>query len=149
MAAGGGTVSPLYIYTGVDTTMRLKLVDNTLICQSSGGAGTHEDLGDWSDPPLYLGRAACYFNRAPNVTDDAVAARAADVFTEVWGLVDALPLGFTPSRIASVELLGSGRDGVSVGEASGDCWITWSDDTVTVNDDEGSSSMYCFKINFE
>lgn len=145
----GKSVRSLYVYTGVDTTMSLRLSGNTLVCRSSGGAGTHGDLHEWNSPPLHLGRAACYVRRDAVPSNADVISHAAELFTVVWDLNAPLPLGFSPAKIASVEFIGSGRGDVPCGEQSGDCWITWSDDSVTVNDDEGGSSMYCFKINFE
>ena len=150
ISASSSGKGPLYIYTGVDTAMRLQLVGKTLVCRSSGGAGTHDELREWDSPPLHFGRAACYFRfRDPGCPDDDIVANAAELFTEVWELGQPLNLGFKPSRIASVDLLGSGRDWVSCGEAGGNCWIMWSDDAITVNDDDGASSMYCFRVNFE
>ena len=151
VAAGGGHKS-LYIYTGVDTRMVLTLSGDTLVCRESGGAGTHGDLSAWSSPPLLLGRAVCYYRNTSipaGFSNADIIDHASELFSLRWEMGEPLPLGFTPAGIASVELIGSGRDQVTCGEEFGDCWINWDDGSVTVNDSTGSSSMYCFRINFK
>ena len=141
----------LYIYTGVDTAMQLRLEGATLVCEATGGAGTHDGLYGWTEPPLYFGSAACYCRFGDiGLDDDAVIAAAADLFHDIWQLDFPLPLGFKPAKIDRVELIGSGREDVSCGrDASGYCYVRYDDDTITINDSESSSSMYCIKISFK
>ena len=142
---------PLYIYTGVDTQMRLELVDGVLVCRDSGGAGEHEDLGEWNDPPLLLGYPACYYALGNiEASNEEIIERPYEYFTNIWALEDPLPLEFAPSEITALNLVGSGRDWVPVNDdnATSDNWIYWGPDTILINDSSGGSTMYCIKINF-
>lgn len=140
LLVGGGGGPSLFIRAGVDTTLGLRLDGGYLVCTSNGGAGMHRDLAA-NYPDVYFSRPACWCHLG--------AGRPA-AYSEIWELDSPLPLGFAPARITSVELVESGRSNVGVGgKASSDCRIEWSDDTVRVVDDRGSSSLYEIKINFE
>jgi hypothetical protein len=133
MAAADAGMS-LIIEMGLDTEIRFVLSGNTLTVGNQysydyGGIGTHYDLEN-NYPDLYFGSPMCYADG------------------KLWDLTEPLRLGFTPAKIAGVELLESGRSDVSVGDGNGMCSIVWTDDHVDVVDNEGSSSRYLIKINF-
>ena len=122
----------LVIEMGLDTEIAFRIIGDTIVADGwdYGGIGTHSDL-EWNYPDLYFGENKCYANG------------------EIWDLHEPLRLGFIPTRIASVELLESGRSSVSVGEMSDACYIVWTDTELTVSDGDGSSSRYLIKITFE
>ena len=122
----------LVIEMGLDTEIAFRIIGDTIVADGwdYGGIGTHSDL-EWNYPDLYFGENKCYANG------------------EIWDLHEPLRLGFTPERIASVELLECGRDEVSVGEARGRCYITWTDSYFDMVDDAITSSRYLIKVNFE
>ena len=132
----GAVVTELILEMGLDSRMRFRLSGGTLVADNSawnwgwGGIGTHYDL-ERNYPDLYFGENKCYANG------------------KIWDLHEPLRLGFTPKKIASVELLECGRDEVSVGEARGRCYITWTDSYFDMVDDAITSSRYLIKVNFE
>ena len=136
LMVAGGVPKELILEMGLDSRIRFRLSGTTFVADPSewgcdyGGIGTHYDL-ELNYPELYFGSTKCYANG------------------ELWDLRQPLQLGFAAGRISGVELLESGREGVSVGEASGSCHIVWSDNYIDFVDDEGSSSRYLVKIIFE
>ena len=132
----GGSIKDLVLEMGLDSRMRFRLEGGTLIADDSayhwnfGGIGTHYDL-ERNYPDLYFGSNKCYANG------------------KVWDLHEPLKLGFTPAKIASVELLECGREEVSVGEARGRCYIVWTDSYFDMVDDAITSSRYLIKVKFE
>ena len=122
----------LVIEMGLDTEIAFRIVGDTIVADGwdYGGIGTHDDL-EWNYPELYFGEPKCYANG------------------RVWDLREPLRLRFTPTKVAQVELLESGRGSVSVGEMDAECYIVWTDTEITVSDGEGSSSRYLIKITFE
>ena len=130
IAANNG--KELVIEMGLDTEIAFRIVGDTIVAYGwdYGGIGTHDDL-EWNYPDLYFGSHKCYANG------------------KLWDLTEPLRLGFTPTRVAQVELLESGRGSVSVGETDAECYIVWTDTEIRVVDDAGSSSRYLIKITFE
>jgi len=126
----------LVIEMGLDNSVTFTLVNGALVASDGpwgwdlGDVGNHYGI-EYEYPDLYFGRHACYANG------------------QVWEMEEPLPLGWMPSRIKEVQLLECGRDEVSVGTEDGMCWITWTDTSVTVTDDDCSSSRYLIKIIFE
>lgn len=136
MMGVGSVETELILEMGLDSRMRFRLSGRTLIADNNawnwgwGGIGTHYDL-ERNYPNLYFGSHKCYANG------------------KIWDLHEPLRLDFAPARIANVELLECGRTDVSVGEAHGRCYITWTDSYFDMVDDAISSSRYLIKITFE
>ena len=136
MMKKGAVAKELILEMGLDNRIRFQISGDAIVANTSnggwsyGGIGTHHDLPK-KYPDLYFGEPKCYANG------------------KIWDLHEPLRLGFTPKKIASVELLECGRDEVSVGEARGRCYITWTDSYFDMVDDAITSSRYLIKVNFE
>lgn len=122
----------LILEMGVDTQIDIRLVNGVLEADprnSYGGTGTHPDLKHmW--PHLYFNAPACYAGKG------------------IWYLDRYLNIPTRPRRITHVTLLASGRSN-SLQYAGGQSKIRWTEDSISIRDDESGSSMYRLKIYFE
>lgn len=123
----------LFLRAGIDTTFSVNLLEGGILKASDydeyGGTGTHEDLEfDYSD--VFFGYPTCWYH---------VGTSRPETYTETWNLEEELFTGYNFTKIVKIELIESGRNHVS---------ISYDNSSFTINDDDGSSSLYEIAIYF-
>lgn len=143
--------SKIFIRAGIDTTMTLHLLDNTLECLDSGDAGRHDGI---AGTDTFLEDNGFLYHIGDN---------RPNTYTNIWYFIDGSP--FTNiSRITNVTLLNPEeladdfyRSDIPVEYSAEEvepydvegCMIVWNENGLSVIDNEGSSAVYELLIEFE
>jgi len=90
------------IEAGVDMTLSISFMNNSLVVTQDGGTGTHGDFAS-NYPDLYFGYPGCrYF----------FGTEQPSIFENIWKFdkpLDLKELNFTPKKISEINLISSGR----------------------------------------